>query len=62
MSNFDRIKNMTVDELSMFLQRVNTAYDWDCMVGVADCKHPEEDNGCALCFAEWLQSSEWEVK
>ena len=46
---------MTIEELSLFLMRVNSSYSKDCMVGIADCKYPNIDNNCSLCFKEWLE-------
>ena len=56
MTNFERIKNMNIEELSLFLMRVNSSYSEDCMVGMTDCKYPDIDNNCSLCFREWLES------
>lgn len=56
MTNFEHIKQMSVEELSLFLMRVNSSYSEDCMVGIADCKYPNIDNNCSLCFKEWLES------
>ena len=56
MTNFECIKQMSVEELSLFLMRVNSSYSKDCMVGIADCKYPNIDNNCSLCFKEWLES------
>lgn len=53
MTNFERIKNMTPDELAMFLMKVNCAYAEDCMI--FDCKYPNINNNCAICFKEWLE-------
>lgn len=56
MTNFERIKNMTIEELGMFLMKVNCNYATDCQVGVSECKHPNTDNCCSICFKEWLES------
>ena len=56
MTNFERIKQMNIEELSLFLMKVNCAYDVACMWGISDCKHPKIDNNCSLCFKEWLES------
>lgn len=59
MTNFERIKGMSVEELSEFLLKVNTAYSEPCMTGETDCKwedYPTHDKGCKYCFKEWLES------
>lgn len=55
MTNLERIKNMTSDELAMFLMKVNSAYSKDCMILDSKCKHPNINNNCAICFKEWLE-------
>lgn len=59
MTNFERIKNMTSDELAMFLMKVNCAYAEDCMI--FDCKYPNINNNCAICFKEWLEN-EYDIR
>lgn len=57
-TNEDKVRNMTTDELAEFLLKVNCAYAEDCMLGIADCKwedYPTHDKGCKDCFKEWLQ-------
>jgi hypothetical protein len=56
MTNFEKIKAMSIEELSLFLMKVNCAYGVDCMYGMAECKYPNIDNNCSLCFRDWLES------
>lgn len=56
MTNFEKIKQMSVEELSLFLIKVNCAYDMECMYGMAECKYLNIDNNCSLCFRDWLES------
>lgn len=56
MTNFERIKQMSIEELSQFLMKVNCAYDMECMYGIAECKYSNMDNNCSLCFRDWLES------
>ena len=59
MTNFERIKGMSVEELAEFLLKVNTAYSEPCMTGEKDCKwedYQTHDKGCKDCFKEWLES------
>lgn len=59
MTNFERIKGMSVEELAEFILKVNTAYSEPCMTGETDCKwedYPTHDKGCKDCFKEWLES------
>lgn len=55
MTNLERIKNMTSDELAMFLMKVNSAYSEDCMIIDSKCKYPNVNNNCVICFKEWLE-------
>ncbi len=55
MTNLERIKNMTSDELAIFLMKVNSAYSEECMVFDFKCKYPNINNNCAICFKEWLE-------
>lgn len=55
-TNFARLRAMSVEELAMFLMKVNCAYGVDCMYGMDECKHPNIDNNCAICFKEYLES------
>lgn len=55
LTNMDYIRSITdKDEMAQFLLNVNSAYAMDCMTGMADCKHENEENGCLKCFREWL--------
>ena len=59
MTNYEKIKGMSVEELAEFLLKVNTAYAEPCMTGETDCKwedYPMHDKGCKDCFKEWLES------
>ena len=59
MTNADRIRNLTDEELAEFLVKVNTAYAQPCMISGGDCKwedYPTRDKGCKDCFLEWLQA------
>lgn len=58
-SNYEKIKRMSVEELSEFLLKVNTAYSEPCMTGETDCRwenYPTHNKGCKDCFKEWLES------
>ena len=58
-TNADRIRAMSDEELVKFLLKVNTAYAEPCMTGEGVCKwedYPTHDKGCKDCFMEWLQS------
>ena len=55
-TNFDKIKEMSVEEMSEFLVRVYTTYT-DCR-NEGRCKwedYPTHDKGCKDCFKEWLE-------
>ena len=57
MTNADRIRNMSDEELAEFLVKVNGAYAKDCMVGIEVCKYDDcADMDCEDCFLEWLQA------
>jgi hypothetical protein len=56
MTNFEKIKQMSICELAQFLVKVNCAYGVDCMYGMDICKYPNIDNNCSLCFIDWLLS------
>lgn len=59
MTNYQKIKGMSVEELAEFLLKINTAYAQPCMTGETDCKwedYPTHDKGCNDCFKEWLES------
>ena len=56
MTNFERIKQMNVEEMALLLMKVNCAYDIPCMWGISDCKYHHIDNNCAICFKKWLES------
>lgn len=55
-TNYDRIRNMSVEEMANFLVNVLNAYAMECMYGVSECKNHDIDNGCSLCFKEWLET------
>lgn len=55
MTNLEHIKNMTSDELAIFLMKVNSAYSEECMILSSECKYPNINNNCAICFKEWLE-------
>ena len=55
MTNYERIKNMSVEEIALFLTKVNNFLS-DCMVDADDCKYPEIGNNCSLCFKQYLES------
>ena len=58
-TNADRIRSMTDEELAEFFLKVNTAYAEPCMTGESDCvweDYPTHDKGCKDCFLEWLKS------
>ena len=52
-TNADRIRNMSDEELAEFLVKVNSTIQ-DCMV--IDCKCENTDRDCKDCFLEWLQA------
>ncbi len=57
MTNADRIRRMSNEELADFLLKVNCAYSEPCMVGEKPCKWengPTCDKGCRDCFLAWL--------
>ena len=56
MTNYERIKQMNVEEMALLLMKVNCAYDIPCMWGISDCKYPRINNNCSICFKEWLES------
>ena len=56
MTNFEHIKQMSVEELALLLMKVNCAYDIPYMWGISDCKYPRINNNCSICFKEWLES------
>ena len=56
MTNFERIKQMSVEEMALLLMKVNCAYDIPCMLGISDCKYPHINKNCSICFKEWLES------
>ena len=55
-TNYESIKQMSVEEMALLLMKVNCAYDMPCMLGISDCKYPHIDNNCSICFKEWLES------
>ena len=56
MTNYERIKQMSVEKMALLLMKVNCAYDIPCMWGISDCKYPRINNNCSICFKEWLES------
>ena len=56
LTQFKRIKNMNIEELALFLMKANNSYAVDCMYIDGECKHPDIDNSCAICFKEYLES------
>lgn len=56
LTQFKRIKNMNIEQMALFLMKVNNSYVHDCMYIDGECKHPGIDNNCAICFKEWLES------
>ena len=56
MTNYERIKQMSIEEMALLLMKVNCAYDIPCMWGISDCKYPRINNNCSICFKEWLES------
>lgn len=54
-TNMEKVQSMGVDELADFLLEVNCAYAAPCMIEESLCKHPKVDNGCLICFKEWLE-------
>ena len=56
MTNFEKIKSMSIEEMALLLMKVNCAYDIPCMWGISDCKYPHINNNCSICFKEWLES------
>lgn len=65
MTNYERIKGMSIDELSELLDKLNI--DTDCIDSVSNFCHETDvlDSGsicpedCAVCIKTWLES-EWE--
>ena len=58
MTNADKIRSMSDEELAEFLLKVNTAYAEPCMLSGGDCKwedYPTHDKGCKDCFLEYLR-------
>ena len=60
MTNADKIRNMTNDELADFLFKVSCAYSTPCMMIDEDCKYfpnvPQNECQCKKCFEGWLES------
>lgn len=57
-TNAERIRAMTDEELAEFLLKVNVASE-PCMTDEGNCKwedYPTHDKGCKDCFLEWLKS------
>ena len=55
MTNADRIRNMSDEELAEFLVYTQSTIK-NCMIGIEDCKHENTDKDCKDCFIEWLQA------
>lgn len=58
MTNSDRIRSMSDEELAEFLLKVNTANEHPCMIDGGDCKwedYPTRNKGCKDCFLEYLR-------
>lgn len=55
-TNMERVQSMPIDELAKFLLNVNSAYAAECMIEEGLCKHPNTEDGCLICFKEWLKS------
>ena len=52
-TNFDRIKEMSVDELADLLGEAECIhYDTGCVIPVAECL----DENCKICAKKWLES------
>ena len=56
MTNYERIKQMSVEEMALLLMKVNCAYDIPCMLETSGCEYPHINNNCSICFKEWLES------
>lgn len=59
MTNADRIRSMSDEELAEFFLKVSIVYAESCMTGESDCvweDYPTHDKGCKDCFLEWLES------
>lgn len=60
MTNADKVRNMTNEELAEFLLKVSCAYSAPCIIIDEDCKYfpniPKTDDGCKGCFKQWLES------
>ncbi len=60
MTNADRIKSMSNEELADFLLKINCAYPEPCMTGEEPCKwanDPVHGKGCKDCFLAWLEAN-----
>lgn len=59
-TNADRVRAMTNEELAEFLVKIAFNENLPCMMIDEDCKKfpdvPEDDKGCKDCFKEWLES------
>ena len=56
MTNYERIKRMSIEEMALLFMKVSYAYQVPCMWGVSDCKYPLIKNHCSICFKEWLEN------
>lgn len=58
-TNFQKIKDMSVEEMVDFLVKVSCTNYAPCMIIDEDCKYfpnvPENDEPCKYCFKEWLE-------
>lgn len=57
-TNYDRILEMSKEQMAEFLLKVNCSHGAPCMIGTKVCKwedYPTHDKGCKDCFLEWLQ-------
>lgn len=58
-TNYEKIKGMSVEELAEFLVSVMDAYYMPCRWVGEKCNHIEYidgGKGCSDCFEEWLES------
>lgn len=54
MTNYERIKEMTTDNMASFLLEAVKNYDGCYRCCRNDCR-------CILCVADWLLESEWDT-
>lgn len=54
MTNFDRIKGLTVEQMAMLIDAIDTTkIDFTKMF---DCENCKGERNCRLCFLKWLKS------